>query len=55
MCHQYKYCYATNSFFAEKMNLTTRTISRLIDELKKERLIYISYDDKMIRKIFLYD
>ena len=26
-----------------------------IDELKKERLIYISYDDKMIRKIFLYD
>lgn len=55
MCHQYSYCYATNGFFADKMSLTTRTISRLIDELKKEQLIYINYDDKMIRRIFLYE
>lgn len=53
MCYQYGYCYATNKFFSEKLNVTTRTISRLINELKNSNYIIIKYEDSYIRKIYI--
>lgn len=30
MCHQYGFCYATNQFFADELNVSKRTITTLM-------------------------
>lgn len=53
LCHQNGYCYATNKFLAKTLNVTSRTITRLIKELKDSNFIKISYTENNIRKIYL--
>ena len=53
LCHQNGYCYATNSFLGKTLRVTTRTITRLIKELKDAKLITISYTDDHIRRLYL--
>lgn len=55
MCHQYGYCYATNQFFAEELNLSKRTITTLISKLKNENLIRVELGERYIRKIFIIE
>lgn len=53
LCHLKGYCYATNKFLANNLNLTPRTITRLIKELIKENLIRVSYTKNNLRKIYI--
>lgn len=53
LCHQKGYCYATNNFLAKSLNLTARTITRLIRQLKDENIINISYSKDGMRRIYL--
>ena len=53
LCHQNGYCYATNSFLGKTLKVTSRTITRLIRELKDAKLITISYTDDHVRRIYL--
>ena len=53
LCHQNGFCYATNSFLGKTLSVTTRTITRLIKELKDANLITISYTEDRVRRIYL--
>lgn len=46
------YCFADNTYLAETLNTTNRTITRLIKELKDNNYIYI-INDKHKRKIYI--
>lgn len=48
------YCFADNTYLAETLNTTRRTITRLIKELKNNDYIYI-VNDKHKRKIYIKD
>ena len=48
------YCFADNTYLAETLNTTRRTITRLIKELKDNDYIYIA-NDKHKRKIYIKD
>ena len=48
------YCFADNTYLAETLNTTRRTITRLIKELKDNDYIYI-VNDKHKRKIYIKD
>lgn len=48
------YCFADNTYLAETLNTTKRTITRLIKELKDNDYIYI-VNDKHKRKIYIKD
>ena len=48
------YCFADNTYLAETLNTTRRTITRLIKELKDNDYIYI-VNDKNKRKIYIKD
>lgn len=48
------YCFADNTYLAETLNTTRRTITRLIKELKDNEYIYI-VNDKHKRKIYIKD
>lgn len=48
------YCFADNTYLAETLNTTRRTITRLIKELKNNDYIYI-INDKHKRKIHIKD
>lgn len=48
------YCFADNTYLAETLNTTRRTITRLIKELKDNDYIYI-INDKHKRKIYIKD
>lgn len=48
------YCFADNTYLAETLNTTNRTITRLIKELKDNDYIYI-VNDKYKRKIYIKD
>ena len=52
LCYKNGYCFATNKFLAENLNVTPRTIIRLLNELERENYIIIEYN-RNIRKIFL--
>ena len=52
LCYKNGYCFATNKYLAENLNVTTRTIIRLLSELERENYIVIEYN-RNIRKIFL--
>lgn len=53
LCHQNGFCYATNGFLGKTLNVTPRTITRLVKELKDANLITISYTDDRVRRIYL--
>lgn len=53
LCHQYGYCYASNKFLANNLGLTPRTVTRLVKQLKDEKLINICYTTENIRRIYL--
>lgn len=55
LCYTNGYCYATNKFFSNLLNVTTRTITRLIKELLESKLIRIEYSDEGIRKIYIIE
>ena len=48
------YCFADNTYLAETLNTTNRTITRLIKELKDSNYIYIT-NEKHKRKIYIKD
>ena len=48
------YCFAGNTYLAETLNTTNRTITRLIKELKDSNYIYI-INEKHKRKIYIKD
>ena len=48
------YCFADNTYLAETLNTTRRTITRLIKELKDNEYIYI-VNEKHKRKIYIKD
>ena len=48
------YCFADNTYLAETLNTTRRTITRLIKELKDNDYIYI-VNEKHKRKIYIKD
>lgn len=48
------YCFADNTYLAETLNTTRRTITRLIKELKDNDYIYV-VNDKHKRKIYIKD
>jgi len=47
------YCYANNKYLADILNVSTRTISKLIKILKDEKLIKINYDENHKRNIYI--
>jgi len=53
LCHQNGYCYATNKFLADNLNLKPRTITKLIKELREANLITVTYTKENVRKIYL--
>lgn len=55
LCHKNGFCYATNKFLSSNMGLSTRTITRLLKQLKEENLIKISYSIFHVRNIYLID
>lgn len=48
------YYFADNTYLAETLNTTNRTITRLIKELKDSNYIYIT-NEKNKRKIYIKD
>lgn len=47
------YCYASNKYLGELIKVSSRTITRLISELKNADLITIKYSDENERRIFI--
>lgn len=47
------YCFANNMYLSKELNVTTRTITRLLKELITEDLILIKYDFGRKRKIYI--
>ena len=47
-----EYCYANNNYFANILNVGTKTISNSINNLKRLNYIYIEYENNK-RKIYL--
>lgn len=53
LSHKNGYCYASNKFLAESLNITTRSITRLLKELKEANLIEIIFTESYNRRIYL--
>ncbi len=51
--YQEGYCYANNSYLADKLNIGTRAITRLLKELSDNNYIKMEFKHKFIRKIFI--
>lgn len=47
------YCYASNKYLGKIIQVSSRTITRLIGELKKANLITIKYSDENERRIYV--
>ena len=47
------YCYASNKYLGELLNVTPRTITRLISVLINENLIMTNYNEVHDRQIFI--
>lgn len=53
LSHKEGFCYATNKFLGIVLNVSSRTITALIKELKNENIIEVINDKKCIRRIYL--
>lgn len=53
LSHKEGFCYATNKFLGAELNVSSRTITTLIKELKDENIIDVVNDKNYIRKIYL--
>ena len=53
LAYQEGYCYANNSYLADKLNLGIRAITRLLKELSDNNYIKMEFKHKFIRKIFI--
>ena len=58
LCNEYRYCWATNKYFADLYGVSKETISRLLADLKKHGYIEIKleYDNntKQIKRRLIY-
>lgn len=48
------YCYANNEYFAQKLSVSKRTITKALSNLKKENLIYMETINQQ-RRIYLVE
>ena len=53
LAYQEGYCYANNSYLADKLNLGIRAITRLLKELSDNNYIKMEFKHRFIRKIFI--
>ena len=53
LTYQEGYCYASNSYLADKLNIGTRAITRLLKELSDNNYIKMEFKHKFIRKVFI--
>jgi len=53
LCHKNGFCFANNKYLADILNVSTRTISKLLTALKNEKLIRIMYDESRNRNIYI--
>lgn len=53
LTYQEGYCYANNNYLADKLNVGTRAITRLLKELSDGKYIKMEFKHKFIRKIFI--
>lgn len=53
LTYQEEYCYANNSYLADKLNVGTRAITRLLKELADNNYIIMEYKHKFQRKIYI--
>lgn len=53
LSHKKGYCFASNKYLGELLNVTPRTITRLISVLIKENLIMTNYNEVHDRQIFI--
>lgn len=53
LTYQHGYCYANNSYLADKLNVGTRVITRLLKELSDNNYIKMEFKHKFIKKIFI--
>lgn len=53
LSHKKGYCFASNKYLGELLNVTPRTITRLISVLTKENLIMTNYNEVHDRQIFI--
>lgn len=53
LTYQEVYCYANNSYLANKLNIGTRAITRLLKELSDNNYIKMELKLRFIRKIFI--
>ena len=53
LTYQQGYCYANNSYLADKLHLGIRAITRLLKELSDNNYIKMEFKHKFIRKIFI--
>ena len=53
LAYQEGYCYANNSYLADKLNLGIRAITRLLKELSDNNYIKMKFKHKFIQKIFI--
>ncbi len=53
LAYQEGYCYANNSYLADKLNLGIRAITRHLKELSDNNYIKMKFKHKFIRKIFI--
>ena len=52
LAYQKGYCYASNEYLSNRLNVSRRTISKSLSKLKKEKVITIEVDNYK-RKIYL--
>lgn len=53
LTHQEGYCYASNIYLSDKLDVGTRAITRLLKELSDNKYITMEFRHKFIRKIFI--
>ncbi len=53
LTYQEGYCYANNSYLADKLNIGTRAVTRLLKELFDSNYIKMKFKHIFIRKIFI--
>ena len=53
LAYQEGYCYANNTYLADKLKLGIRAITRLLKELSDNNYIRMEFRHKFIRKIFI--
>jgi ABC-type Na+ transport system ATPase subunit NatA len=46
------YCFASNSYFADLYGVSTRTIQRWIEQLKRRKHIYVTIEKRRHRRIY---